>query len=58
MLIRTFERSPAISVRLSLVRYSVIDREQKKTIVFKAGLTIYIKVCDSIGTQKAVPCPY
>ena len=37
MLIRTFERSPAISVRLSLVRYSVIDREQKKTLSLKQG---------------------
>lgn len=58
MLIRTFERSPAISVRFSLVRYSVIDREQKKNSDFKAGLTIYIIVCDSIGTQKGAPCPY
>ena len=57
MLIRNFERSLAISVRFSLVRYSSIDHEQKKS-VFKAGLTIYIKVCDSIGTQKGVPCPY
>ena len=29
MLIRTFERSLAISVRFSLVRYSVIDREEE-----------------------------
>ena len=37
MLIRTFERSLAISVRFSLVRYSVIDREQKKAVSFKQG---------------------
>ena len=43
MLNRTFERSFAVSIRFSLVRYSVIESVQL-TSVRKAGLMIYERV--------------